>query len=199
MMITWTQVHAIDAPRSHPTPAMPPRRLQKKNSRELSPTRRKMKKLARTKGRGAVRICVTGPIISPGPTNPWALQMPASPLATWCPLGRPRGLAWPLPRVRISSGHSGSPRGPRSTFPGGLACRVASARVPRATAALLATSAPRSCGNKPPFCKFKNQLKIKINSGKIQKNLKYSEIHIFKIIIPFNLKFSPLDHNSLSF
>ena len=153
-MIALTRVHTINAPLSHPTLAMPPRRVQKKNSWGLSPTWRKRKSLARIKGRGAVRICVTDPIISPGPTNPWALQIPASLLTTWRPLRHSCGLAWPLPCVRVSSGNLGSPRGPRAALPRSLACRVASAQVSRATSALLATSAPRSCRIKPPFCDF---------------------------------------------
>ena len=56
---------------------------------------------------------------------------------------------------------------------------------------------------KPLFLRFKIRNKINRNSIKIQikiqKNLKCSEIHNFKIITLLNLKFSPLDHNSLSF
>ena len=41
------------------------------------------------KGRGAVRICVTAPIILPGPTIPWALHLPTS-----LPCGATRASAW---------------------------------------------------------------------------------------------------------
>ena len=86
-----------------------------------------------------------------------------------------------------------------AALPRGLACRVASARVPRATSALRVTCPLRVLRKINPFFAIFIEEKSKINSKKIQKNVKYSEIYIFKIITPFNLKFSPLDHNFLSF
>ena len=53
-------------------------------------------------------------------------------------------------------------------LPRGLACHVASTRVPRC-----ATLARGSFGKNTPFCHFKG-IKIKINSRKIQKNSKNS-------------------------
>ena len=130
------------------------------------------------------------PIISPGPTNPWALHTPTPHSPRGAPLGCPHGLACPLPRVRATLCHLNSTWA-RPALPSGLACRVASARVPRAT------SAPRSCGNKPPFCNFRDQLKTKINSGKIHKNLRNSKIHNLRNTTHFEFKFSPLDHKFL--
>ena len=46
MKIAWTRVHAIDAWRSEPTPAICLRHLQKKPPREHSPTRRKQVEFA---------------------------------------------------------------------------------------------------------------------------------------------------------
>ena len=73
----------------------------------------------------------TAPIILPRPTNPWALQLP-TPLPCGTPHGRPRGPVWPpatcphpVRHLRLTWA--------RTALPCGLACRVASARVPRAT------------------------------------------------------------------
>ena len=111
------------------------------------------------------------------------------------PLGRSRGLAWPLPRVRVRM----NPRGLAQL------CHVALRAVlhPRGSCAPRQLCASRvlrgSCRKLTPFFAIFIKEKSKINSRKILKNPKYSEIHIFKIITPFNLKFSPLDHNFLSF
>ena len=106
------------------------------------------------------------------------------------PPGRPRGLAWACHVYAPHPCHAGT----RVALPHGLACHVTSTRVPRC-----ATLARSSCADNTPFLPFLKGLKIKINSRKIHKNLRNSEIHIFKNITPFKLKFSPLAHKFISF
>ena len=88
---------------------------QKKKPQKHSPTRTKKTKIAPTKDRGEVSICVTTPIISPGLTNPWALYLPTS--CHVAPLTGvhvdPSGL---LLRVRATC----TSRGPCTTLPRGL-------------------------------------------------------------------------------
>ena len=59
-----------------------------KNPREHSPTRKKKGEIVSIKARAVYHKCVTGPILLPGPTNLWALHLPAPSLqhgATWAP------------------------------------------------------------------------------------------------------------------
>ena len=115
---------------------------------EHSPSRKKKRQMSSIKGGAAKRNCFTAPNYLPRPINQWDLQMPAPSLATWRPLGRPRGLAWPLPRVHVHSGHLGSLRG--------LAwlCYV----TLRVTLHPRRSRAPhqlrKSCENKCPFLQF---------------------------------------------
>ena len=82
----------------------------------------------------------------------------------------------------------------RVALPRGLVCHVASARIPRAT------SAPWVLWRYwTPFCLFFKGIKIKINSRKIKKSPKNSEIYTFKNITPFKRKFSPLAQKFISF
>ena len=93
---------------------------------EHSPTRRKRRRIARIKGRGAVSICVTAPIILPGPTNTWALHLPTL-LSCGAPLGHLHGPAWPpamCPRPARNLRPAWATRG-LATWP---QCSVASAR-----------------------------------------------------------------------
>ena len=109
----------------------------KENPREHSSTWKKKAKFTRLKCRGAVSICVTTPIISPGPTNTWALHLPI-PLPRGAPHGCPCGPPWPLatcPRHLCHLCLTWAMCGP-ATWP---QCHVASALLPRTT------SAPRSC------------------------------------------------------
>ena len=73
-------------------------------------------------------------------------------------------------------------------LPRGLACHVASTRVPHHVSPWFMQE------NNPLFAILKTikSVKSKINSEEIQKNLENSEINIFENITLFNLKFSPL-------
>ena len=156
----WTRVHAIDASRLDPTILMLSRVLHMKNVWEHSPTRKKKTEIVSMKCGAVLRYCVTAPIILPGPTNPWALQLP-TPLPRADPHGRPRGPIWPLatcPRhLRIAWATSGP-----ATWPH---CRVASARWSRAPRQLACHIIHGVCGiKKTPFFDFFNyriHLKIK--------------------------------------
>ena len=122
---------------------------------EHSPTRRKRRRIACIKRRGAVRICVTAPIYLPRPTNLWTLHMPTL-LPRGTPHGCPRGPAW----TRVASCHVSAPYAPPAPRVGHpRLCHVAlvSRRiymvVPRAMSArllvLLTTSA--TAGKSTPF------------------------------------------------
>ena len=125
-------MHAIDASRLDPTTLMLPRVLHMKNVWEHSPTWKKKTEIVSMKCGAVLRYCVTAPIILPGPTNPWALQLP-TPLPCGAPQRRSRRPAWPpatCPRhLRIAW----AMRGP-ATWP---QCRVASPRWSRAPCQLL--------------------------------------------------------------
>ena len=142
----------------------------KENLREHSPTRRKTEEFTRIKCGGPVSIC-QGPIILPRPTNPWALHLP-SPL----PRGVTRASEWPpatcphhLRQLRAAWASQAPPRG--------LACRIASVQVLRATSAFGATSTfvPRQlrgvCGIKPPLFHDFNNKQIITNSLKIKNKI----------------------------
>ena len=134
---------------------MRPRHLQKKKPQKHSPTRTKKTEITTIKDRGAVSICVTTPIISPGTTNPWALHL-QTPLPRGAPHGHPRGPAWPPATYSHHLRLAWAMRGP-ATWP---QCHVASALVPCATSALHAMSASMPhqlrgvCGIKTPFSRF---------------------------------------------
>ena len=151
----------------------------KENLQEHSPKWRKTEKFTHVKRRGAVSICVTAPIILPGPTNPWALHLPA-PL----PRDTTQVFAW----TRVASCHVSAPPAPparrvglasSATWPcvprrirAGLACHVSLARH----IIVLATSAPRGLWNKNPhFCDFNNRkiIKNQITIRKSQKLQKF--------------------------
>ena len=121
--ITWTRIHAIDAPRLNPTPMQSPRHLLIRTVGEDRPTRKKRMEMMTIKYRGAVRICVTAPIYLPGPTDPWALHLP-TPLPRGTPHGHPRGPTWPLATCPRHLCLAWATRGP-ATWP---QCRIASAR-----------------------------------------------------------------------
>ena len=85
-----------------------PRHVHLHDLTRHSPTRRKTRRLACIKRRGAVSTCVTTPIILSGPTNPWALHLPtplprgATQASTWtrvAPAMCPRHLCAPTRRV----------------------------------------------------------------------------------------------------
>ena len=101
----------------------------------------------------------------------WALHLPASPLTTWRPLGRLRGLAWPpttCPRhLRLAWAMRGLATWPQ--------CRVASARVLFATSALRAMSARGPAEINPAFCAILI-IKIKLKSDKNPKKSKNSKL-----------------------
>ena len=124
-------VHAIDASRSYPTRHTLPRHLQFTISWEHSPTRKKSAEKARIKKRSHLSLCVIAPINLPGPTNPWAHHLPAC--RSSCHVAPP---SVPLDSCDLAT----RPRHIRATqapvwahvaLPRGLACHVASARVPR--------------------------------------------------------------------
>ena len=116
---------------------------------------------------------------------------PKDPLATWGHPGVRVDSRGPVTCPRHINATQVPPWA-RVALPRGLACHVASARVPRR-----ATSACGSCGRITPFFPFLKRIKsvkIKINSGKIEINPGNSEINIFENITPLILKFSPLAH-----
>ena len=138
---------ASDASRSATRPAF-------QISSGHSPTWRKTTRLLRIKGRGAVSVCVTAPIILPRPTNPWALHLPSL-----LPRGTTRASAW----TRVASCHvSALPVPPARRV--GLAGSATWPCVPRRIRAgparhvslrrhvsVHATSTPRGLWNKNPL------------------------------------------------
>ena len=120
----------------------------KENPREHSPTRRKTAKFTHIKCRGAVSLCVTAPIILPGPTIPWALHLPA-PL----PSGATRASTW----THVASCHVSAPPAPparRMGLVGSATWPCVPRRIragPTRQVSVRATSAPRGLWNKNPF------------------------------------------------
>ena len=119
---------------------------------EHSPTRKKKRRRSRLKCGGAVRICVTAPMNSPVPTNPWALHLPTN-LARGAHTG-----AHVDPRCRVALRHvaarcaSCASRGPPAALPrglraashprGGPARHVSARRLPRSPRQHLQVNTP---------------------------------------------------------
>ena len=153
-------MHAIDASRLDPMTLILPRFLHMKNVWAHSPTWKKKTEIFSMKCGAVLRYCVTAPIILPGPTNPWALQL-ATPLPRGAPQRHLRGPAWPpatCPRHLRIAWATSSP----ATWPH---CRVAFARWSRAPCQLACHVIRGVCGiKKTPFFNFFNyriHLKIK--------------------------------------
>ena len=121
----------------------------------LCPTRKRFSKTLSLNIGAVQRYCVTAPIILPGPTIPWALQM-HTPLPRGAPHGRSRGQAWPpatCPRPMRHLRLAWATHGP-ATWP---QCGVASARwscVPRQLTTWTRSPRHHLRVSKPSFCDF---------------------------------------------